>query len=156
MTYNDASNDFTIEHSNDLALIGSFEVRIQSQISVPVDHSKADLKTLSSELLTMTVKVEPCTLLNYDAKPLDKLSFTIGEPDTFSDQYAFIQTPACGYAENVTIIGLPDFIEHRAESRDFAIRQTLDHALHGNYTVTIKSEIVVADDNTRESFTSWT
>ena len=40
VTHNEGTSDFTIPQNSDLSLIGSYTVRIRSEISVPTDHTQ--------------------------------------------------------------------------------------------------------------------
>ena len=49
----------------------------------------------------------------------------------------------------MTIENLPDFVEHRADTRDFIINWTDDISLIGKYQVTVKAEIQFYSDQTK-------
>ena len=59
VTHNEASSDFTLPQTNDLALIGSYPVTIRSEISVPTDYTKSSFNTLFAEY-SFTIFVKPC------------------------------------------------------------------------------------------------
>ena len=42
ITHNEATSDFTIAQTNDLALMGGYTLSINSAIQVPTDHTKTD------------------------------------------------------------------------------------------------------------------
>ena len=60
------SDDFTIPVNNDLSLLGSYTVRIRSEINVPDDHTKATFTTWSDEY-DFVVYMQPCIVNNYEA-----------------------------------------------------------------------------------------
>ena len=65
----------------------------------------------------------------------------IGEPDFVSPVYRFTLTPLCNYLETVTVINLPTFAVHKAETSNFLIPKTENLTLEGTYKVTIVAEI---------------
>ena len=66
----------------------------------------------------------------------------------------FNQTPDCGYEQVITISGAPSFVTHDEVAKTFLIEPTQESDV-GDYTVTVKSSILVPDDASKSSFTEW-
>ena len=102
------------------------------------------------------IHIQSCIIESYDTtNTIPNLTYTIGDPDLLSPSYLFDETPVCNYPETVTLIGLPDFVTHQESSKDFIIAKNEDHSLDGTYTVTLRSEILVPDDHTLATYTTW-
>lgn len=60
----------------------------------------------------VTVIIEPCTVLSYDAtQSFASMIYYIGDAD-LTKTYSFDESPTCEYAEVVTVTGLPAFMTH--------------------------------------------
>jgi len=68
--------------------------------------------------------------------------------------YVFDEDPVCNYPETVNLTNLPVFVNHNEASSDFTIPQNGDLSLLGEYTVTIRSEICVPDNYTKNTCTT--
>ena len=60
------SDEITVEQINDLDLIGSYEVTINSEICVPDDYTQSTCTQLFAESI-FTVYIEPCLVTDYEA-----------------------------------------------------------------------------------------
>ena len=143
---------FDLPMLTDLSLIGAYTVTIRAEIEVPDDYTKNTFTTMSSEH-DFTVYVEPCLVSNYSgSKIVTLIEYLIRDPTLTDGNYAFEQTPACGYEQTVTIINLPTFATHNEADADFTVPETTDINLIGEYIVTVRSEIQVPTDHTKTTF----
>ena len=55
----------------------------------------------------------------------------------------------------MTFENLPDFVDHYLDTSDFTIPHNADLSLIGEYTVTMKSEIIVPYDYTWQYYNKW-
>ena len=137
-------------------MIGSYVVKIRSEIEVPNDASSGTTNTMFVEY-TFTIYIEPCIVNSYSAtQEVVDLTYNIGAPEMLNvGPYVFVEDPVCNYPETVTLTDLPVFVTHNAPTTDdFSIPQTADLALIGSYPVTIRSEICVPDDHTQAKCTT--
>ena len=150
VTHNLASSDFDLPQTSDLSLIGSYEVTIRSEITVPDDYTGNTATVLFQEY-TFTVFMEPCIVNTYTAtQEVADISYNIGSAGLVNvSPYVFDEDPVCNYPETVTLTNLPTFVSHNAPSSDdFSVPLNDDLSLMGSYTVTIRSEIQVPTDHT--------
>ena len=98
----------------------------------------------------------PCQILDYVANlKVTEIRYRIGEPALLqAGSYTFDEVPLCGYPETVTLTNLPHFVTHNEVSSDFTVPQSTDVSHIGEYTVNIKSEIQVPNDQTKTTFTT--
>ena len=82
-----------------------------------------------------------------------EIVYNIGAPDLTAGLYSFSQVALCNYPETVNLTNLPTFVTHNEVAKDFTIKKNSDLSLLGEYPVTIKSEICVTDDYTKNSCT---
>ena len=154
-SHNEVNSDFTIPKNSDLDIIGLYTVQIRSEIQVPDDYTKASYTTMFVEY-DFEIHIQSCIINSYDiTNTIPNLTYTIGDPDLISPSYLFDETPVCNYPETVTLTGLPTFVTHQETSKDFLIAKNEDLSLDATYTVTLRSEILVPDDHTLTSFTTW-
>ena len=87
---------------------------------------------------------------------IGSISYILGGPDLTLGPYSFVQSPACGYSEDVTVTGLPSFITHEAVNRQFILVATQDFNFLKSFNVVITSTIRILNDNSKNptSFTS--
>ena len=89
------------------------------------------------------VTVDPCRIGRYevDVEP-EPLEFMIGGQSVTGGNYNFAEIlSSCGYPQEVTLQGLPDFVTHNEESQDFTIESVDDVSLAGTYRIQITSTI---------------
>ena len=98
----------------------------------------------------------PCQIVEYVATlKVTDIRYAISEPALLQvGSYSFDEVPLCGYPETVTLTNLPLFVTHNEVSSDFSVPQSTDLSLIGEYTVNIKSEIQVPNDQTKSTFTT--
>ena len=123
ITHNEATSDFTLPQNSDLSLIGSYDVTIRSEISVPDDFQAGTFTVLFREY-QFTIFVEPCIVNTYTATlEVADISYNIGAPDLLNvSPYVFDEDPVCNYPETVTLTNLPAFVTHnRPASDDFSV-----------------------------------
>ena len=76
----------------------------------------------------------------------------MGAPAKTTGSYSFVQDPICDYPETVTISNLPTFLTNNEATADFTVSALSDLSLIGEYTITVRSEIMVPTDYTKSSF----
>ena len=72
---------------------------------------------------------------------ITEIAYNVGAPTLKSPIYSFVEDPACFYPETVTLTGLPDFVTHNEDSKDFTIERVSDMSLEGTYQAQITSKI---------------
>ena len=99
----------------------------------------------------------PCQIMDYVATlKVTEIRYAIGEPALVQvSPYTFDEVPFCGYPETVTLTNLPLLVTHNEVSSDFTVPQSADLSFIGEYTVNIKSEIQVPNDQTKSTFTTY-
>ena len=106
-----------------------------------------------SDEYNFSIYIEPCLITSYDSlQTVSSIEYAIGALSLTGGSYAFVQTPECGYDESVTILNLPSFLTHNELSADFTVSALSDLSLIGEYTITVRSEIMVPTDYTKSSF----
>ena len=128
---------------------------IRSEIEVPDDASSGTTSTMFFEY-DFTVFIEPCIVNTYLATlEVADISYNIGASDlTNVSPYIFEEDPVCGYSETVTFTDLPAFVIHNGPiSGDFNVPFNSDISLIGFYVVTIRSEISIPNDYTKNTLT---
>lgn len=99
------------------------------------------------------ILIEPCLVNTYtDTTTVEVIVYNIGAPQLTDGYYVFDEAPVCNYPETVTITNLPTFASHSEPSSDFTIPKNSDLDLIGEYTVTIRSEIYVPIDYTKDDY----
>lgn len=141
VVHNEDSSDFLIPQTSDLGLIGEYTASIKSAISVPDDFSKASF-TEWADAYEFKIFVEPCRIDAYEAVLVaGPITYRVGEPAVTDGAYSFLQTPACGYPESLTVTDLPAWVAHNEDAAEFTIAENGDVSLIGEHVATIKSEI---------------
>lgn len=102
VTHNAETADFTIGQTSDATLIGEHVFTIISEIQMPTNYTRSQFTTKTLEY-EMTIIVKPCLLEDIIVAKIDKFSYTIGELDSDSDPYDFIQVPQCNYDMSVSV-----------------------------------------------------
>lgn len=146
VTHNTGSQDFTVAPTSDLNRIGVYTVTVRSEIQVPDDFTKSSYTTRFVEY-TLDISVLPCQVLSFTASPaVTDVYYTVGQATAQSGNYGFVQDPACGYAETLTVTGVPAYATHNQGTKDFTVPQIFTNDGVGAYTVTVRNEIEVPDD----------
>lgn len=99
------------------------------------------------------VLIEPCGVDSFaeSLKPA-MIEYRVGQASLTGGNYVFVQTPACGYQQTVTVSNLPVFMTHNAVSADFTVPLTNDQKLIGEYKVTIKAQVQIPEDHLQTTF----
>ena len=101
------------------------------------------------------IRVQPCQVDTYSRVIVaGPINFNIGKPTYIDGLYSFGEDPICDYAETVTVTNLPSFVTHNNGSADFTISEINDLSLIGEYVITIRSQICVPDDYTKNTCTT--
>lgn len=88
---------------------------------------------------------------------MSDILYRIGQPDITQGTYRFQDSPnACGYKQTITITGLPSFVTHDDQLREFTIAQSYDHSQVGEHPVKITVTIEVPDDYTKSTYRTYT
>ena len=141
--------------------VGQYEVTIRTyqDIGNP-NHGFTDpyRGVIPDHLHTMKVTINPCPVTDLvSATVQPDISYRIGEAEVVLGTYSMIESPNnCGYEKTYTVTGLPNWIIHDENAKDFRVPQTTDSSLVGVYTVTITGAVSVPDDYTKASYTSRT
>ena len=154
VTHKLPTSNFDITKTIDLSLIGSYVVTIRSEIKVPNDFTGTSFTTMFDQY-QFTVFVEPCLVSFYtDTLKVADINYNIGNKSLKNTgQYTFDESPVCNYPETVKLTNLPTFVTHNApNTADFSVPFSSDLSLIGSYTVTIRSEINVPKDYTKNTF----
>ena len=79
--------------------------------------------------------------------------YTIGTEDQKSSSYFYAPSEQCGTDQlQIEVAGLPSFVHHNAETRDFTVMRTSDLAVIGHYTIQITCTVEVLDDPTIQEY----
>lgn len=102
---------------------------------------------------TFTVEIleEPVCLPDffYLQSNLGTTYYYLTSEATTSNPYTFLQSPDCGHEVTVTINGLPSFVDHRPETRDFLVNQLFDVSYLNFYRIDIFASITYFADDSR-------
>lgn len=110
-----------MQQSNDLSLVGQYLVTVVGTLSFHEDYTLTNKATLTAQF-TFTIFVEPCKVDSFVGEPLiDFISYSVGSATLTAGDYGFTQTPPCGYAQTITVSGLPSFVDHREADKNFQI-----------------------------------
>ena len=93
------------------------------------------------EVATVTIQIDPCQISSFEgAVTPQSLSYAVDAPKVTSFAYLFTQNVACGYDESIEVSGLPEFMTHKPDDRDFTIF-TNELSNNGAYEVSVISSI---------------
>ena len=76
------------------------------------------------------ITIKPCPVTSIiDIQVVSDVTYRIGGPDVTWGTYSFQDQPnACGYEQTIEVTGMPAFVTHDEENRQFILGQTFDHS----------------------------
>lgn len=105
-----------------------------------------------------SITVQPCQIDFVDSlSQVADIVYHIGDAGQTSSSYEFAQLPLCGYTQEISVSGLPAFVEHDEQGRNFVVKETTDaSAFVGVHQVTITCSVEVPVDYTKQAFVTVT